>query len=236
MANEKMVDKIAKLLAKAEGTTNEHEAATFMAAAQRLMLEHAIEEGMLAKADPARRTRPIVRTMEFGKNVAGIKALRLLLAGVAQTNRCNCWMSSDRRYMSVAGFEEDVEFVLMLTNSIRVQMATALVTAAKEPFAQALGAKTFAVNFMFGYVNRAVTRLRAMQRSVVEEVVGKNFLPVLASRKAEVEAVTPSKLRKGPPLRNRQNGAAMGMGAAAANNADLTGGRNKLGGRMEVGR
>lgn len=236
MGNEKMADKIAKLLAKAEGTTNEHEAATFMAAAQRLMLEHAIEAGMLAKADPARRTRPIVRTMEFGKNVAGIKALRLLLAGVAQTNRCQCWMSGDRRFMTVAGFEEDVDFVLMLNQSIRIQMATALGVAAKDPIALMMGGKTFSVNFMFGYVNRTTTRLRAMQRSSQNEVVTKDLLPVLLDRKAEVDAMLPSKLRKGPPLRNKQNGAALSMGAAAANSADLTGGRNKLGGRMEVGK
>lgn len=236
MANEKMVEKITKLLAKAEGTTNEHEAATFMAAAQRLMLEHAIEEGMLAKADPARRTRPIVRAMEYGKNQTGIKALRQLLAGVGQTNRCNVWMSGDRRYMHVAGFEEDVEFVLMLTNSIRVQMAASLVAAAKDPVAKAIGGKTFAVNFMYGYVGRVVTRLRAMQRSAHDEVVGKDLLPVLLDRKAEVEAVTPDKLRKGPPMRNKADRAAMGAGAAAANRADLSGGRNRVGSTKEIGR
>lgn len=235
MANEKMVDKIQKLLAKAEGTTNEHEAATFMAAAQRLMLEHAIEEGMLAKADPARKTRPIVRTMEFGKNQTGIKALRYLLAGVAENNRCKVWMEPGRKFMGIAGFEEDVEFVLMLTGSIRVQMATALATAAKEPVAKAIGGKTFAVNFLYGYVSRVITRLKAMQRAATEEVVGRSNLPVLLDRKAAVEAVAPQKLRKGPPTKNRVSGAAYGAGANAANNADLSGGRGNLAGRRAIG-
>lgn len=232
----KMADKITKLLAKAEGTTNEQEAATFMAAAQRLMLEHAIEEGMLAKADPARRTRPIIEKMDFGKNVAGIKALRILLAGVGETNRCRVWMSGDRKYMFVAGFEEDVRFVLMLNQSIRVQMATALGVAAQEPFAQALGKKTFAVNYMFGYVGRVVTRLKAQQRSNEQEVVGRSNLPVLLDRKREVDAAAPATLRKGPPLRNRTNGAAMGMGGAAGDRADLSGGRNNLGTTKALGR
>ena len=235
MANEKMVDKIQKLLAKAEGTTNEHEAATFMAAAQRLMLEHAIEEGMLAKADPLRKTRPIVRTMEFGKNQTGIKALRYLLAGVAENNRCKVWMEPGRRFMSIAGFEEDVEFVLMLQASIRVQMATALTTAAKEPLAKAIGGKTFAVNFMYGYVGRVNTRLKAMQRAAEQEVVGRSNLPVLLDRKAAVEAASPKNLRKGPPVRNRMNDEALNAGVNAANNADLSGGRGKVGARRELG-
>lgn len=230
-----MVEKIQKLLAKAEGTTNEHEAATFMAAAQRLMLEHAIEEGMLAKADPARKTRPVVRSMEFGKNQTGIKALRILLSGVAANNRCKVWMEPGRRFMGIAGFEEDVEFVLMLQASIRVQMATALATAAKEPLAKAIGGKTFAVNFMYGYVGRVITRLKAMQRAATEEVVGRNNLPVLLDRKAEVEAVSPQNLRKGPPLKNRVNGAAIGAGAQAADRADLSGGRSQVGARREIG-
>ncbi len=235
MGNEKIIDRIQKLLAQAEGTTFEQEAATFMAAAQRLMLEHAIEEGMLAKADPARKTRPIVRTMEFGKNTTGIKALRILLTGVAQTNRCKVWMNPGRKFMGIAGFEEDVEFVLMLTNSIRVQMATALGVAAKDPVAKAIGGKTFAVNFMYGYVGRVITRLKAMQRAATEEVVGRSNLPVLLDRKAAVEAVSPQNLRKGPPLRNRVDGAAMGAGASAANNADISGGRGHLGARREIG-
>lgn len=233
---EKVIDKITKLLAKAEGTTNEHEAATFMAAAQRLMLQHAIEEGMLAKADPARRTRPIVEKMDFGKNVSGIKALRMLLAGVGETNRCRVWMSGDRKYMFVAGFEEDVRFVLMLNQSIRVQMATALGVAAKEPFAKALGVKTFNVNFMLGYVGRVVTRLKAMQRANETEIVTRSNLPVLLDRKAEVAAVTPEKLRKGPPLRHRQSAAATGMGVAAGDRADLSGGRNRMGATRELER
>lgn len=233
---EKMADKIAKLLAKAEGTTNEQEAATFMAAAQRLMLQHAIEEGMLAKADPARRTRPIIEKMDFGKNVAGIKALRILLSGVGETNRCRVWMSGDRKYMFVAGFEEDVRFVLMLNQSIRIQMATALGVAAQEPFAAALGKKTFAVNFMFGYVGRVVTRLKAMQRSNEREVVGRSNLPVLLDRKRDVDAVTPATLRKGPPLRNRYSASASALGGAAGDQADLSGGRNKMGAVRELER
>ena len=52
--------KIAKLLAMAEGTTNQHEAETFMAKAEELMLAHGIERAQLeAKAvGAARKTTP----------------------------------------------------------------------------------------------------------------------------------------------------------------------------------
>lgn len=64
-------DKIAKLLAKAEGTTNPHEAETFMAKAEALMLQHGIERAQLEARRPGQRTDDIVQVRILIKNGHG---------------------------------------------------------------------------------------------------------------------------------------------------------------------
>ncbi len=60
MNNDAIMDRIAKLLAKAKGTTNEHEASIFMAKAAEMLAEHNLTEAMIAaresgKDDPIGR-------------------------------------------------------------------------------------------------------------------------------------------------------------------------------------
>jgi hypothetical protein len=47
VADEKIIDRVRKLLAKAEGTDNEEEAATFLNAALKMMERHALDEAMV---------------------------------------------------------------------------------------------------------------------------------------------------------------------------------------------
>lgn len=47
MADEKIIDRVRKLLAKAEGTDNENEAAVFLDAALKMMARHALDEAMV---------------------------------------------------------------------------------------------------------------------------------------------------------------------------------------------
>src|SRR5688572_13087718 len=53
-------DKIAKLLAKAEGTNNPLEAETFMRKAEELMLKHGIERAMLEDRKPGHVRQEII--------------------------------------------------------------------------------------------------------------------------------------------------------------------------------
>lgn len=236
MTENKWADKIRALLDKAESTASEHESSALMAKAQELMLKFAISEAELAQRDPNRKTRPIVKNIDFGKNTTGIKALRILLAGIADINRCKVWMNSGRRILSIAGFEEDVEFVEMLYRSIEFQMGMAVIT--ELPRAKSLGvnAATFKTNFMYGYVGRVISRLREAQRVAVqhETTLSSSTALVLVDRKAQVDAFvteTVGKLGSGPKARNRANGAAWAAGAAAGDRADVSGGRGQVGGR-----
>jgi hypothetical protein len=51
MADEAIMDRIAKLLAKAKGTNNEHEAAVFAAKAAEMLAEHNLTEAQIAARD-----------------------------------------------------------------------------------------------------------------------------------------------------------------------------------------
>lgn len=236
MTENKWTAKIQALLAKAESTTSEQESSALMAKAQELMLKFAIDEAMLAKADPSRKSRPITVTLDFGKNRTGIKALRILLAGLADVNRCKVWMHHGRRYLSIAGFEEDVKFVEMLYRSIEVQMASAC--AVETPMAASLGVSkaTFKTNFMYGYVSRVIARLREAQRVATREATATSSSTalVLVDRKAQVDRYvedTVGKLSRGAGARHQGNAAAYAQGSAAGARADVSGGRNNLGGQ-----
>ena len=234
--HEDIIRKIQGLLAKAEGTDNEHEAAAFMGKAQDLMRQHAVDQALLAKADPNRRTKPITKTIDFGKNVTGIKAKRALIGFIGSVNRCNVWMTGGRRYIVVAGFEEDVEFVEMLYRSIELQMEAAVLPAFNEYRANfgTAGKASFKTNFFYGYVGRVGERLReaaaANERAQAEaeRAAGSTSTAlVLVERKAEVDAITPT-LRKGAGARHQGDRAASAAGRAAGGRADVSGGRGQV--------
>lgn len=232
--NEKWVRRINALLAQAEGTDNEAEAATFMAKAQELMTKFAIEEAELAKADPTRKTRPTTVTVDFGKFGAGIKAKRILLNEIATINRCKVWMHSGRKFMSIAGFEEDVEFVQMLFGSILIQMESACVTALANDRLPGENASSFRTSFMYAYVSRVARRLKEAQaireRHLNDATPGTAI--VLRDRRTEVDQYVESKvgkLRKGAGARHRGSANGARSGDAHGRRADVSGGRGKVG-------
>lgn len=233
---QKWAKRIEALLAQAESTTHEEEAATFMAKAQDLMTRYAIDEAELAAQDPARKTRPTTITIEFGKFGSGIKAKRTLLAGVAEVNRCKVWMHGGRKFMSIAGFEEDVEFVQMLFNSILIQMESACKTAVKNEKPEGVNGASFRTSFMYAYAARVITRLRAAQRTTEADTAPGTAL-VLRDRKAEVDAYvseTVGPLRKGAGARHRGNAHGAVSGDAAGRQADVSGGRGTIGQRKAL--
>lgn len=56
---EDILDKVAKLMAKAKGTSNEHEAAIFAAKAAEMLAKHNLDEAMLRDRDASREEGPI---------------------------------------------------------------------------------------------------------------------------------------------------------------------------------
>jgi hypothetical protein len=75
MTDDKMLDKVRKLLAKAERAGTEHEAEAFTAKAQELILRYAIDEAMLQRKGEKQSEQIVARTVY----VEGYAKAKLLL-------------------------------------------------------------------------------------------------------------------------------------------------------------
>lgn len=128
MRDEKLLGKIAALLRQAEGTDNEHEAQTFMQAAQRLATAASIDIAVARAHDPAARaaTVPISRQVTIGE--AGKRGLRtyvLLFVAIAHANDVKVDVAHNSTYVLAYGFPGDIDSVETLYSSLVVQMVAA---------------------------------------------------------------------------------------------------------------
>jgi uncharacterized protein DUF2786 len=161
---DKMVIKIQKLLALAESTSNEAEAATFLEKAQALQESYLIEQHELIRDGRAKAEEiGYVVTLE-GKSTPLIKAKRELIWGLADLNRCQSTMAHDRSYVRIYGFDSDREMVLAMFNSIMIQLQTAMASAERTEYGPLSGTlKSWRVSFAHGYVRRVLSRLTDAQ-------------------------------------------------------------------------
>lgn len=226
--DQRMLDRIRALLAKAESTDYPQEAEAFTEKAQQLMARHSIDHALLAakaggKATPTTRRVAIDNPYEAPKT--------LLLQVVAEANRCRAvWM---KRYglSSVVGFSADLDATEVLFTSLLVQATKAMTQ--QNPRADRFGRNTtrsFRQSFLAAYANRIGERLNAATSDVDKEMAtsdqGANLLPVLAARSNAVQSVFESQFpmlsSHETPATNRDGWVS---GRAAADRAALHGHR-----------
>lgn len=128
-SSDKLLSRIGALLRQAEGTDNEHEAATFTEAAQRLAtaasIDLAVARAHQRGAERA-RTMPEQRTVRIGE--AGRRGLRTfveLFVSIAQSNDVRCDVASNSTFVFAYGFAEDVDACEALYASLVIQMVRA---------------------------------------------------------------------------------------------------------------
>ena len=126
--NEKLLTRIGNLLRQAEGTDNEHEAATFTEAAQRLATSNSIDLE-LARARAADRDKPrvpITRMIEIGeKGKKGLRNYVQLFIAIAHSNDVIVDVARTSTFVVAHGFADDIDVVEALYVSLVVQMVTA---------------------------------------------------------------------------------------------------------------
>lgn len=245
---EKMIDRVQKLLRKAESTTPE-EAEALMQKAEQLMAQHAIDEAMLANAgqlDDEMITRRItfkgsyqLGLLSLGHAVGGGHGFKLLQSKRNNTST-TIWV----------GWKRDVEKAEVILTSLLIQQeraARAYMQQAGMGFEFMSAFDKFATkrSFMIGFADGVEEKLKAAHRSAKEEyakstgTTSSSMELVLVSRNDQLEAYYKQQFPKTGKARAGNityHGDAAGSGRAAGRNAD-TGGTGVGGGsRGAIGR
>ncbi|HET9690762.1 MAG TPA: DUF2786 domain-containing protein [Acidimicrobiales bacterium] len=222
-----LLEKVRALLAKAESTAFAPEAAALTAKAQELIRRHALDgvdpPGAGGAGDG--RGRPSPRRLAVDDPYADAKSN--LLAAIGAANDVRCVWHADLATMTLVGFPADVEGVEALFTSLLVQASRQML--AERPSADrgrggALRAYRHAFLLAFaGRIGERLAEAAAAGTRAVEAERSESMLPVLADRRALVDAAVDDlfpRLRTG---RRRRVSDAEGWlaGRAAADEASL---------------
>ena len=219
----RVLERVRALLAKAESTTFVEEAEAFTAKAQELMARHAVDRAMLDGVD--RGGGPTGRRIGVDDPYAQAKSL--LLAVVADANRCRSVWSKDLGFSTVFGHESDLDGVDLLYTSLLVQATAAMAAEGRRTDRSGRSrTRSFRSSFLVAYAQRIGQRLKestdAAEAAGAEEH-GAGLLPVLAARSQAVdEAVDTTFPEKGKYSVSASNGAGWAAGTAAAELARLS--------------
>ena len=173
---DRLVDKVGKLLAQAEGTDNEHEAAAFVERAQQLATAHAVDLELARSRQAARRgaADPLVQErVDVGaRGKRGNRHRVLLYSVVARVNDVMVNVAHDSTYVLGFGHRADLDVVERLWASLAVQMTAAAQRRldAGEHRAAGVAAQTWRLSFYDGWVEAVGERLSAARERAVAQV------------------------------------------------------------------
>ncbi len=197
-SEDRIIDKIGKLLAQAEGTTNEHEADAFVSRAQELATAYAVDLELARSRQAARRLRSAEeafeqRTVAIGKRGRrGNRQLVMLYVVVAAANDVLVNVAQDSTFVIGFGYAEDLEVVERLWASLATQMAGAAGRRLRDGEHQAAGvaAVSWRLSFYEGWLHAVQTRLeqaraRVLSQPVQEGVEGATSGALVLRAKAE---------------------------------------------------
>ena len=161
-APDRLLDRVRKLLAKAEadGTTAE-EAQALTAKAAELMAKYGIDRALLAATKPE-TDKPDNRIVEIYNPWARVQAH--LLCGLAAALRCQCILLPARvgQRVHVFGYASDIERTDVLYTSVLIQMWHGLV-AAQVPV-RSDNPRAWHRSWLLGYAAAVTAKVRAAER------------------------------------------------------------------------
>lgn len=189
----RQLDRVRALLAKAESTTYPEEAEAYTAKAQELMARYSIDYALLVAEGGGTGAEPTGRRIGVDNPYEGQKVL--LVGAVAKANRCRTVWAKSLGFVTVLGFESDVDGVELLFTSLLVQATSAMLAAGSRRDAHGRSStRSFRQSFLAAYAQRIGERLaesaQQATHAAARELIGPaadRLLPVLASRKAAVD-------------------------------------------------
>ncbi len=177
----RILDRVRALLAKAESTDFPAEAETYSAKAQELIARHSIEAALTSRDQP--EVLPFARRIGVDHPYESEKAT--LLDAVARANHCHSVWSPELGFSTIFGFDADIDGVELLYTSLLVQANKAMTRA--EPAKGKARVKAFRRSFLVAYAVRIGERMRQTARAEIDRHT--DLLPVLRSRDGQVREV-----------------------------------------------
>jgi len=177
--DDRVVDRVGKLLAQAEGTDNEHEAAAFVERAQQLATSYAVDLELARARQRDRQRGRTTEPLEQRRADVGPRGRRgnrhrvLLYVAVARANDVVVNVSTDSSWVLGFGHASDLAVVEQLWASLAVQMSAAAQRRldAGEHRRERLAALSWRLSFYDGYVNEVAQRLAAARARAVAQAV-----------------------------------------------------------------
>jgi hypothetical protein len=238
-AREGLIDKVRKLLAKAEATDNPNEAEAFSAKAAELVARHRIDPGHVR--DALERGTVGLRRLPLGRG-AYVRARLALLMAVAGAHDCEVVFETGPEGTTalVAGFDSDLDVTALLYESLHVQAAGAM---AGVRLATPAATQRWRRSFLFGYARRVGEMLDASRATAraPDDAAHTLFdqgstVPDIQARAARVHEFARAAFGPVRAARAVRPAQAAGWrdGVQAAGRVDI--GRSRLGGRNAIGR
>ncbi len=186
--DDRHLERIRALLAKAESTEFDEEADALTAKAQELMTRHAIDDALLAAHGAGKRSGGQPSAMRIGIDDPYAQAKAILLAVIGAASRCRAVWSKDFGFSTVFGFAGDLASVELLYTSLLLQARSAMVRAGDR--GKRARSSPYRRSFLLGFADRIGRRLEEAASSAVADAVeerGSSLLPVLAERSCRAE-------------------------------------------------
>jgi hypothetical protein len=228
-ASDKLLDRVRKLLAKAEaeGVTPE-EAQALTAKAAELMAKYGIDRALLAAQRPE-TDQPASRMVDIYNPWARVQAH--LLCGLASAMRCQCILlpSGEGQRVHMFGYASDLERTDVLYTSVLVQMWHGLI-ATSVP-ARASSVRAWRRSWLLGFAAAVTARVQAAEEGAEAAAVAApagphaNAALVLADRSLVIRRNVAAAYPVTRTARLTYTGSGFGAGYKQGERADLGTGR-----------
>ena len=232
MGDERLLDRVRKLLAKAEDEScTPQEAEALTAKAAELMAKYGIDQALLDATKRPEDNKPIDRVIPVDDPYARVK--RHLLGQLAVAMGCKAvYPNNASNRVHVFGYQSDIERVELLYTSLLLQMANGLVHTPPPSYVHGRQLMAWRRSWMLGFISAVISRVmtaeeRARKQAEAEQPTTASTpgaALVLADRALQVKAAQDKTYPElGRPSRMTYRGGGYRDGHAAGQRANLGG-------------